>query len=113
MSTSDVTNPDQPTDGKAPSRMPTYSVLIFGAFVLMAVAVLYVWSHIHMTALEYQVAAELNRKETLMEEQRRLKVELATLKSPHRIEAIARDKLQMTTPTLNQVVTMKTQVQTP
>ena len=113
MNAPDVTKPDQPPEGMPPSRLPPYSVLIFGAFVLMAVAVMYVWSHIHMTALEYQVAAELNRKEMILEEQRRLKVELATLKAPHRIEAIARDKLKMTAPTLNQVVTLKTQGQTP
>jgi len=40
----------------------------------------------------------------LLEEQQKLKVELATLKSPQRIEAIAREKLQMTYPEQGQVI---------
>jgi cell division protein FtsL len=84
-----------------------YSTWIFIASVLMAVALLYVWSHIHMTELEYQVAQELGSKERLLEEQAKLKVELATLKSPRRIETIAREKLQMTYPGREQVILLK------
>jgi len=63
-----------------------YSTWIFIAAVLMVVLLIYVWSHIHMTELEYQIARELNSREQLTEEQAKLKVELATLKSPQRIE---------------------------
>jgi cell division protein FtsL len=84
-----------------------YSTWIFIASVLMAVALLYVWSHIHMTELEYQVARELSSGEQLNEERTKLKVELATLKSPRRIEAIAREKLQMTYPERTQVILLK------
>ena len=73
----------------------------------MAVALLYVWSHIHMTELEYQIARELNNREQIAEEQTKLKVELATLKSPRRIETIAREKLQMTYPERTQVIILK------
>jgi cell division protein FtsL len=73
----------------------------------MAVALLYVWSHIHMTELEYQIARELNSREQIMEEQMKLKVELATLRSPRRIETIAREKLQMTYPERKQVIVLK------
>ncbi len=59
-----------------------YSPFIFVTLVLMAVALVYVWSHIRMTELEYKVAEEMSIKESLMEEQRKLKVEIATLKSP-------------------------------
>ncbi len=84
-----------------------YSTWIFIASVLMAVALLYVWSHIHMTELEYQIARELSSREQIMEEQTKLKVELATLKSPRRIETIAREKLQMTYPERTQVIVLK------
>ncbi len=84
-----------------------YSAWIFIASVLMAVALLYVWSHIHMTELEYQVAQELSTREQLGEEQAKLKLELATLKSPQRIETIAREKLQMTYPERTQVILLK------
>ena len=84
-----------------------YSTWIFIASVLMAVALLYVWSHIHMTELEYQIARELSSREQIMEEQMKLKVELATLRSPRRIETIAREKLQMTYPERKQVIVLK------
>jgi cell division protein FtsL len=84
-----------------------YSTWVFIASVLMAVALLYVWSHIHMTELEYQIARELSSREQITEEQTKLKVELATLKSPQRIETIAREKLQMTYPEREQVIMLK------
>jgi cell division protein FtsL len=84
-----------------------FSTWIFIASILMAVALLYVWSHIHMTGLEYQIAQELNSREQIAEEQTKLKVELATLKSPRRIETIAREKLQMTYPERTQVIVLK------
>ena len=81
-----------------------YSNFIFVTLVLMAVALIYVWSHIRMTELEYMVAAEMSIKEKHVEEQTKLKVEIATLKSPQRLEAIAKEKLQMTYPTRDQVI---------
>jgi len=84
-----------------------YSTWIFIASVLMAVALIYVWSHIHMTELEYQVAGEMSNKEQLIEEQAKLKLELATLKSPRRIETLAQEKLQMTYPQREQVILLK------
>lgn len=81
-----------------------YSNFIVFTLVLMAVALIYVWSHIHMTELEYMVAAEMSIKEKLVEEQTKLKVEIATLKSPQRLETIAKEQLQMTYPTRDQVI---------
>ena len=81
-----------------------YSNFIVVTLVLMAVALIYVWSHIHMTELEYLVAAEMSTKEKLVEEQRKLKVEIATLKSPQRLEAVAKEQLHMTYPTREQVI---------
>ncbi|HOO40560.1 MAG TPA: cell division protein FtsL [Syntrophales bacterium] len=84
-----------------------YSPFIAVAVIIMAVAVMYVWSHNYMTALEYQVASEISKKEALLEEQKKLRVNLATLKSPQRIAAIATNKLQMTYPEREQVVFIK------
>jgi cell division protein FtsL len=88
---------------KVPAQIK-YSNFIFVTLVLMAVALFYVWSHIHMTELEYMVAAEMSIKEKLVEEQTKLKVEIATLKSPQRLEGIAKEQLQMTYPTRDQVI---------
>jgi cell division protein FtsL len=84
-----------------------YSTWVFIATILMTVALIYVWSHIHMTELEYQVAQELTSRELLAEEQAKLKVELATLRSPQRIETFAREKLQMVYPEREQVIILR------
>jgi len=94
-------------DEKKASPELRYSPFIFVTLVLMAVALVYVWSHIRMTELEYMVAEEMSTKEKLLEEQRKLKVEIATLKSPQRLEAIAKEKLQMSYPTRDQVIILK------
>ena len=75
--------------------------------MLIFVALIYVGSHIHMTELEYKVAAVLNAKEQNLEEQKKLKLEYAMLKSPQRIESIASSKLQMSYPERDQVIVLK------
>ena len=84
-----------------------YSTFIIFAIICMFVALIYVGSHIRMTELEYNIAAELNAKEQKMEEQKKLKLEYAMLKSPQRIENIMRNKLQMSYPDNDQVIVLK------
>lgn len=84
-----------------------YPTFIVFAIVLMFVALVYVGSHIRMTELEYNIAAELNAQEQKLEEQKKLKLEYAMLKSPQRIENIVRSKLQMSYPDNDQVIVLK------
>ncbi len=85
-------------------KYPTFIVV---AIVLMFVALIYVGSHIRMTELEYKVAAELSANEQMQEEQKKLKLEYAMLKSPQRIEGIARSRLLMSYPERDQVIVLK------
>ncbi len=75
--------------------------------LVMVLSIVYVWPHIRMTELEYQIAEEMNTRQRLLEERTQLKIEQATLKSPQRIEAIAKEKMQMTYPERDQVVNVK------
>lgn len=84
-----------------------YSTFIIFAVVFMFVALIYVGSHIRMTELEYNIAAELSVREQKLEEQKKLKLEYAMLKSPQRIEGIVRNKLQMSYPDSSQVIVLK------
>jgi cell division protein FtsL len=84
-----------------------YSTFIVVSIVLMFIALIYVGSHIRMTELEYNVAAQLSEKEQKLEEQKKLTLELAMLKSPQRIEGVARNKLHMSYPESNQVIVLK------
>ena len=84
-----------------------YSTFIIVAIVLMFVALIYIGSHTRMTELEYNVAAEISAKEQMLEEQKRLKLEYAMLKSPQRIESLAKSKLQMSYPESDQIIVLK------
>jgi len=84
-----------------------YSTFIIFAIVLMFVALIYVGSHIHMTELEYSIATELNAQQQKLEEQKKLRLEYAMLKSPQRLESIMRSKLQMSYPDNDQIIVLK------
>jgi len=84
-----------------------YPTFIIFAVVLMFVALVYVGSHIRMTEMEYSIAAELNAQKQKLEEQKKLKLEYAMLKSPQRIENIVRSKLQMAYPDNEQVIVLR------
>jgi cell division protein FtsL len=62
---------------------------------------------VNITKLNYRIAKEIRVRNELLEDSRRLKVEMATLKSPHRIEKIAKEKLKMDYPLRGQVVYLK------
>ncbi|MDI9569622.1 MAG: cell division protein FtsL [Pseudomonadota bacterium] len=85
-------------------RAHKYSIYIVAALLLMSALLCYVASHLQMTRLEYRIAEEIGRRERLLEEQKKLKLEIATLKSPQRIAAIAREKLRMSHPDKDQVI---------
>jgi cell division protein FtsL len=80
---------------------------LMGICAMMLLPLFYVWPHIRMTELEYQVAEEMGNRQRLLEEREKLKIEYATLKAPQRIEALAREKLQMTYPERDQLVNLK------
>jgi cell division protein FtsL len=84
-----------------------FSTVIIVSLVLMTTALIYVWSHLNSTKLNYLIAEEISIRDNLIEENKRLKVEYATLRSPQRIEAIARDKLGMHYPEREQVIFIK------
>ena len=68
------------------------------ALILLSEVLCYVWFNGNMTQLENLVAEEIHIKEVLLEDRKKLKIEIATLKSPQRIEAIAKEKLRMVYP---------------
>ncbi|HOO90972.1 MAG TPA: cell division protein FtsL [Syntrophales bacterium] len=84
-----------------------FSRLIFGALMFMAVILVSVWFRISITNIDYRIAEEMHLRDRLLEENRRLKIEIATLKSPGRIESIARNTLGMDYPERDQVIFLK------
>lgn len=73
---------------------------------LVAVALLHVWLRLQVVHMGYVLATATKLQRQLEQENRELKVELATLTSPQRLEAMARARLGMTQPQRGQVVVL-------
>lgn len=79
-----------------------------GVMVLLTiVSVFHVWSRVEVIDLNLKISesARLFREE--QQENKRLKVEVASLKAPARIEALAKGELGMALPTDQQVIVVR------
>src|SRR3954462_8819697 len=74
---------------------------------LVAVALLHVWLRLQVVHMGYALATATKLQRQLEQENRELKVELATLTSPQRLEAMARSRLGMAEPQRGQVVILR------
>ena len=64
----------------------------------------YTWSRLQCYHIGCEVQKAANRNQILITRQNNLKIELARLKSPQRIEQIAKQQMGLTTPKREQVV---------
>lgn len=74
-----------------------------GALILVGV-LLYVWQHIHVVRLGYEIERLREEQAALVQENKALKLEMGQLRSLKRVEEIARQRLGMVTPKPGQVV---------
>ena len=99
---------------KSLRRQPTFSpldksrrVFLFAFLSLVVLAsgcaIFYIATHIQAVNLGYKIGQELQRKEQLIEDNKRLSLEIARLKSPTRIEAEAKETLGLELPKTQQV----------
>jgi len=72
------------------------AVLLFALFA--GVGILHVTSRVLVVDMGYRLSKAEAEARTLTRENDRLKLELATLKSPARLEKLAREKLSMSMP---------------
>ncbi len=77
-------------------------MVIMGFFLVELL--FYTWCRVQYTRVGYEISDGMNQQQRLLTLQQNLKIELARLKSPDRIESIARRKLHLTTPTPEQVM---------
>ncbi len=77
--------------------------------ILMAIggALFYVWSRIQVIQLGYEISNALKEEKELKETNKKLRVEIATLKSCSRIERYAVEELGMAKPKPEQVVIIR------
>ncbi len=91
----------------APHRIDIFKYLMICMILFTVVSVFHVWSRFKIVDLNLQMA-EIDRQMNATEqEQKCLKLEAASLKTPARIEAIAKNELGMALPTEQQVIHVK------
>ena len=100
-----ILRPIPKINGFTLQRPKLLPVLIFMA-LLLAVSLFYVWSRLQVLNLEYSISSLESRVRHLQQESKGLQVEVASLRSPQRLEQVARQKLGLHLPTPDQVITV-------
>ena len=76
------------------------------ALALIGVVLIHVWLRLQVVQMGYALSTLSKLQGRLEQENRELKVELATLTSPERLEALARNRLGLVTPDKGQVIVL-------
>jgi cell division protein FtsL len=74
---------------------------------LIGASLFYVWSRIQVIQLGYEISNSMKQERALVEANKKLRVEIAQLKSYGRIEKIAVEELRMMKPAPDQVVVIR------
>ncbi len=82
-------------------------LLVLFLLFLIGGSLFYVWSRIQVIQLGYEISNALKVERTLVEANKRLRVEIATLKSYTRIEKLAGEELRMAKPKPDQVIVIR------
>ena len=90
-----------------PHRIDLFKYLMICMIVFTIVSVFHVWSRFKLVDLNLQISEISRQLSEAGQEQKRLKLEAASLKSPSRIEAIAKNELGMALPTEQQIIHVK------
>jgi len=88
-------------------RWELFPHLVIVMVLMTAVAVFHVWSRVKVVDLGLEINQLRREFKDQQQEQSRLKLEVASLKTPARVEAIAKGTLGMSLPTEQQVVVVK------
>ena len=91
--------------GRKDRRRHNLGVALLG-LTLVGVALFHVWLRLQVVHMGYVLSTTSKLQNQLEQEQRELKVELATLMSPDRLEAMARKRLGLAAPEKGQVIVL-------
>lgn len=95
--------PASPSRQRHQRRHVTATALLAG---LVGVVLLHVWLRLQVVHMGYVLSTTSKLQSQLEQENRELKVELATLTSPDRLEAMSRRRLGLTLPEKGQVIVL-------
>ncbi len=91
----------------SPHRIDLFKYLMICMVVFTLVSVFHVWSRFKLVELNLRISEASRQLSAAEQEQKCLSLEAASLKSPARIETIAKNDLGMTLPTEQQVIHVK------
>ena len=82
------------------------SIALWGAFlgVFIAELLFYTWCRVQSTQISYDISRARKTHREYLTMQNNLKIEIARLKSPERLQMIAQNKLGLSMPTPKQVI---------
>ena len=82
-------------------------VALFGALALIGCCLFNVWANHQVISLGYEISQASQEEEKLLKENKRLRLELAALKSPRRIEKMALQELGFVNPQKEQLIIVR------
>jgi cell division protein FtsL len=94
-------------DGATRQRQRKQNLVVFVLALILVLALLaHVWLRLQVVHMGYALSSTAKLQAQLEQEQRELKVELTTLTSPDRLEAMARQRLGLAPPEKGQVIVL-------
>ena len=91
----------------ASQRLDIFKYLMICMILFTIVSVFHVWSRCKLIDLNLRISESSRLLKEAEQEQKRLNLEAASLKTPGRVEVIAKGELGMALPTEQQVVLVK------
>ena len=82
-------------------------VVLVVALVFIGCCLFYVWSQHQIISLGYETSEAAREEQTLLQENKRLRLELASLKAPGRIERMAQHELGLVAPQKEQLIIVR------
>jgi cell division protein FtsL len=77
------------------------------AFVFVGCSLFYVWAHHQVISLGYEISQANHEEQALVQENQKLRLELAALKNPRRIEGMAFKELGFINPKKEQLIIVR------
>jgi len=82
-------------------------VALVVALVFIGCSLFYVWSHQQIITLGYETSQTTREEQKLLQENKKLRLELAALKAPSRIERMASRELGLVNPQKEQLIIVR------
>jgi len=82
-------------------------LILVAALVAVGCSLFYVWSQHQIISLGYETSEAAREEQVLLQENKRLRLELASLKAPGRIERMAQHDLGLVPPQKEQLIIVR------